>query len=260
LQSNPYYNNPTGGVDPTVKAITDYLNFQYQTQQSALERQLGQHDIEGDYQTRLHDLNEGALRGDYDLQLQRIASQQAQNADLPRADIAANRSYLDALAKFLPQTRALNAQTRDNAYGRSQLDYDAQRRNSLSDAVGRGAVNSQGLRDSYDELSRQLGLSRGSADIQYGRSSLDTDRDQAALTRDNALLDNRNKMLDQVAKDYGIDRLTAERALQTGLQKLGLDFEGTMRKISESTGETRRQLDQLAPMLWQQALALAGQG
>lgn len=260
--------------DPATSALSNYLNSQYSSQLAALNSQLSGQGIDAAYQNRLLGLNQGAAQTDYDLTLQRITNAEQRDVNLPRQDIAANRAYLaanqdyiNALRGYLPQTSALNLATRNNAYGRSQLDYDTTYRNSLSDAVTRGAVNSQGLRDTQDEIMRQLGLSRGSADIAYGRSQIDVGkeaagltRDQAGITRDQALLDTKNKTLDTISKDYGIDRATAEYALKNGLQKLGLDYDTTIQKITNATGETQKQIEALWPMLQQQALALAGQG
>lgn len=173
---------------------------------------------------------------------------------------------IDAMMGFAGEDLALANQDAQNQYGSSN-------RRAISDATGRGAITSQGLRDTKQELLAQLGLQQSSNQLNYRRATneLDKRKKEAVLTNDRgqqALTTNERKRWEvdtartaaevnrgltnadleaqtiaATARQLGMQESALRDRLAAGIGQANLDYASTIQAIQNamaSNDETQR--------------------
>lgn len=177
-----------------------------------------------------------------------------------------NRDF-STLDGFLGQQRDFTGKQFGLARQGNQLQFDQASRGARDQAASSGSATSTGYGDTRSELARQLGLADGGARLTRDRDYAGNDKDRADLgsartrtgdlyandtqgalnDRDFAIQRADNTLfganadykyntaaIDSVAKEFGLSRQEMESAFNLGMDRLGLDFGTTMKRITEA--------------------------
>lgn len=232
--------------------------------QGALAAQLSQ--ATADFGLRGNELQRQALQNQFDQSqagrgvdmgyLQQLLGFNNRDLGITNEDIGAQRSYLG-------RDNTLNGQ--DLSLARQLLDLQTQQqfRQQYSDAVARGATVTQGNRDQYSDLLRGRDLAGKQLDVRGARNQLgyeqglhglDVQGNQAQLGFDKTKAGIEHQM-----RQSDVDKTFADKDLQNGLAKLGLDSEQIKFTLQTALAQGDLQTVQAIQGIIGQAVGLAGQ-
>ena len=150
--------------------------------------------------------------------------------------------------------------------GMQSSDYGAgmQRRSLTDQSAAAGSASATGTAQGFTDIDRNLGFTqRGIRDtwdqVQAnnvtGRQTLDSDwaTTQADLSR-------QSKVIDSVAKDYGVTSSQMKQAFELGSKRLQLDWSTLVKKFTEAKLSNNAQAQAAADALLVQVLAAAQGG
>jgi hypothetical protein len=140
-------------------------------------------------------------------------------------------------------------------------------RNATDAAAAAGAGSSTGFGNVLGDLNANNAIDQRAARLNYDSTMRGASftRDQAIAGADNdwatsqADAGQRMKMIDSVAKDYGISRSQMEQAFKNGIERLGLDYGQATAKIAQARASNDDQAKAASDALLGQILMAAQQ-
>lgn len=262
-QSNPYLEDTTNfmgpvlnrGISPTpqLQSSLNYFTGLYspEFEQNAAQRttiedslaqlfanqQLQSRYANEDYQSGLSKLN--LSRGDLGIE-RGAAGRQIGLANT-----------LEALARELlgNQMQGFNIDTTE-----AGQSADQSRRQAMSSATARGAVNAPGIGRTLGDIQNSLANQLGRIDLGRGRADIGFRQEQATLGERRAGARDRLAQLDLKSKELGINSDQLRTELDRGLQQLGLDtFLGT-NQLMDALGSSNIKDRMLAEQIFREAI------
>jgi len=204
----------------------------------------------------------------YRSDMARLGNSQFRDVDVARqgvqdAGAAAARMYGINSQRLADQLgfgeRAFNLGMESSGYGAGM-----QRRALTDQTAAAGSASATGTAQGFTDIDRNLGFAqRGirntwdqvQADVGTGRQALDSDwaTSQADMAR-------QNKVIDSIAKDYGITSNQMKQAFKLGMDRLGLDYGSVTAKFSAAMLSNNQQAQAAANALLTEVLAAAQGG
>jgi hypothetical protein len=233
--------------------------------------------------------DERDLRLNYDADRSRLGNSRYRDVDL--ANVGNDNNLESARRKFnlttemsgrglglsradLTRQLALAGSQHGLALNRADLAGSQARFAASNDAASRGAAGSTGYETTRNDIASQLGFDKRAANLAYegANDQYRSGWDGAQLNYDNTMgqannawadaqADNgrQKQYIDSIAKDYGVTAGQMDQAFRNGLQRLGLDYATTMRKLSQQGQNNTAQAQAASAALAQQIL-MAAQG
>lgn len=143
----------------------------------------------------------------------------------------------------------------------SNQQFAAEKRQAMSSAASRGAMNAPGIGRTTNELSNQLwnrneliGQDRQRVGLGRERANLGFERERVGLNEQKAAAKDRLATLDLRSQGLGLDRKTLQNNLDQGLAKLGLDQWVTTNDLLDAMNSSDLQQRAVAEQIYRQAL------
>jgi hypothetical protein len=204
----------------------------------------------------------------YRSDMARLGNSQFRDVDVARqgvqdAGAAAARMYGINSQRLADQLgfgeRAFNLGMESSGYSAGM-----QRRALTDQTAAAGSASATGTAQGFTDIDSNLGFAqRGirntwdqvQADVGTGRQALDSDwaTSQADMAR-------QNKVIDSIAKDYGITSNQMKQAFKLGMDRLGLDYGSVTAKFSAAMLSNNQQAQAAANALLTEVLAAAQGG
>lgn len=177
---------------------------------------------------------------------------------------------------YLNQLRGFNEQNRDLSLRDAGLQRDMSDRQRRSAAAAGGSTNTQGNRDTYNDILSQFGLASDKARFgydtglagindkdrttrnRYAQDVQDDQKENLSFEESTKQANNRIKTLDLQAKAYGLDREELNNAFQRGIQALGLQNQMDVDQLTDMLGSVDIKQQMLGQQVADAALRSAG--
>lgn len=198
---------------------------QFDHQNQSLLAQLG-------YNQAGYDQMVGAAQQSYNSRAAQLQNQIA-STRLDKANVSADQRYYDVYGRELGNQYLTNVAGVANDQNRANYGAETGVRNSLSSGVASGSFTSQGTRDNVMDVMKQLGFD--TQGLKLKRQGLDSQYqvDTANVSRQKEQLANRQKQLDLVASNYGLQGDDLKAQLQQTLARYGLDRSTSVQNIMD---------------------------